>query len=103
MAELKKVKPEKQSSMAEMSKPVKIYPTFNLDSEDLPELADWKVGQKYMLEMQVEQMSMRQGKEWQGSSNDDKKVHATFKIMKVGVKKEDYQTEYARKRSGARA
>jgi hypothetical protein len=57
-----------------------------------------------MLEMQVEEMAARQGKEWQGSSNDDKKVHATFKILKVGVKKENYQDEYARRRSqGGRA
>lgn len=96
--ELNKVIPETMPSYKEDRK-TKIYPTFSLDSEDLPAVKDWKVGQKYMLEMEVEEISMRQGSEWQGADNKDKKVHATFKIMKVGVKDEAYEDEYARKRS----
>ncbi len=93
--------PEKMQSMtnAEVKK-AKIYPTFQMDSEDLPELKNWKVGEKYMLVMEVEQMAMRQGKEWQGSNEKDNKVYATFKVMKVGVEEKDFEREYANKRSG---
>lgn len=94
-----KVIPEKMPSFTEDRK-TKIYPTFSLDSEDLPELKDFKVGEKKVLVMEVEQMSMRQGKEWQGENNkDDKKVHATFKILRVGLEKETFENEYARRRS----
>lgn len=96
-----KVVPETQPSFNEMKK-VKIYPTFQIDDEDLPELKDWKVGEKYTLVMEVEQLSMRQGNEWQGSDTKDKKVHATFKIISVGVeepKEETYDEEYARRMS----
>ena len=102
MAEkLNKVIPETQKSFNEMRK-AKIYPTFQLDDEDLPELKDWKVGEKYTVIMEVEQLSMRQGSEWQGADTKDKKTYATFKILRVGVeeeKEEDYETEYANKRS----
>lgn len=101
MTKLNKVIPEKQQNFKEMEK-VKIYPTFQIDSEDLPELEDWKVGGKYTLVMEVEQMSMRQGSEWQGDKQD-KKIKATFKVLKVGVpeqEEESYEMEYGRKRSG---
>ena len=102
MAKLNKVIPEKQQSFKEMNK-VKIYPTFQLDDEDLPEIADWKVGGKYTLVMEVEQISMRQGSEWQGD-NKDNKIKASFKVLKVGVEEpedEGYEMEYAKKRSGS--
>lgn len=92
-----KVIPETMPSMKEDMKR-KIYPTFQIDDEDLPELKDWKVGEKYTLVMEVEQLSMRQGNEWQGSDSKDKKVHATFKILSVGVEEKPeptYEEEYA--------
>lgn len=92
--------PEKMPSMKEEMK-TKIYPTFQIDDEDLPELANWKIGDKKMLVLEVEEMGFRGGKEWQGSSQDSKKITATFKILKVGVKKEEFAEEYARKRSNA--
>lgn len=95
-----KVIPEKQPDWKEDRK-VKIYPTFQIDSEDLPELKNCSVGQKYPFVMEVEMMSMRQGKEWQGEGGNDKKIRASFKILKVGIEKEDFEKEYARKRSGA--
>jgi hypothetical protein len=103
MAEkLHKVVPEKQTSFKEEMKR-KIYPTFQIDDEDLPELKDWEVGGKYTLVMVVEQLSMRQGNEWQGADKKDKKIHATFKILEVGVEEpepETYGEEYARRMGG---
>ena len=92
--------PEKMPSFKEDQK-AKIYPTFTIDDEDLPELKNWKIGEKYVLVMEVEEMAMRAGKEWQGSMDNDKKTHATFKILKVGVKDEKFEDEYARRRSNA--
>jgi hypothetical protein len=85
------------------NKKTKYYPTFELDNEDLPDLKDFKVGEKRVLVLEVEQMSMRQGKEWQGEGDkeNDKKIKATFKILKVGVKDESFEDEYARKRAGS--
>jgi hypothetical protein len=58
-------------------------PTFSLDEKDLPELKSWKVGEKYMLEMEVEMVS--------ASKNEfGRSVHqARFKITKIGVEEED--------------
>lgn len=99
-----KVVPEKMNSLSmSEQKKVRIYPTFQIDDEDLPELKDWKVGEKYTLVMEVEQLSMRQGNEWQGSDSKDKKIHATFKILQVGVEdKPDltYEQEYAQRMGG---
>ena len=96
---MNKVIPETMPSLREDRK-TKIYPTFQLDDEDLPEIKDWKVGEKYMLCMEVEQLSMRQGNEWQGADSKDKKVHATFKIISVGVEETEempYEEEYAQR------
>jgi hypothetical protein len=96
-----KVKGEKMNCLAECDKNVRILPTIRLNDEDLPEIKDWKVGDKYTLVIDVEQTSMRQGNEWEGSTgNKDKRIHATFKITKVGVEEpaeEPYESEYARR------
>ena len=60
----------------------KMMPTVSLDADDLPEIKDWKVGGKYKLELEVEQVS---------ASKDDymmegEKKHpmtARFRIIKV--------------------
>lgn len=106
MAEkMKKVEGEKLNNFP-TDKQVKILPTFSLTDADLPDIKDWKVGDKYTLVMEVEQISMRQGSEWQGASDKDKKVHATFKILEVGVEEEEtddssdgYEAEYASRMS----
>ena len=102
---LNKVVPEKMDSMSIAdSKKVRIYPTFTIDEIDLPEIKDWEVGGKYNLIMQVEQLSMRKGSDWQGSTNpEDKKMHATFKIVAIGVEEPDdvpYGQEYAQRMGG---
>jgi len=101
--ELHKVIPDSFSPTQSASEGrVKIYPTFELDDEDLPSIRDWKVGERHLLVIEVEQMSMKQGKDWQGDKKkDEKKINATFKVLKVGVRREDYGEEYARRRSNA--
>lgn len=102
---LKKVKGEKYGLCNEKAmKNKRILPTISFTEEDLPEIKDWKVGDKYFLVMEVEQISLRQGSEWQGEEDDKaKETRATFKILSVGVNEgetESYEEEYARKRSG---
>lgn len=98
----------------EMStKKIKVYPTFRLGDDDLPNLKTMEVGKKYKIEMEVEVMSKEQGNSY-NQNETDKSIRATFKVMKVGCdmdgddKKEtkpttsgkDFEMEYAKKRSG---
>lgn len=101
-----KVIPETYDSMP--MKKVKIYPTFRLGDDDLPELKTMEVGKKYTLVIEVEVMSKSQGNEW-NQSEKDKSIRATFKALKVGCEDKetkptkaggDFEMEYAKKRSG---
>lgn len=99
-----KVKGETMGGMDFPSKKTRILPTVHLTDEDLPEIKDWKVGEKYTLVMEVEELSMRQGNEWQGADEKDKRIHATFKITSVGVEEEpesSYADDYAAGRIAA--
>jgi hypothetical protein len=62
-------------------------PTISLSSKDLPEIADWKVGNTYEIVLTVKQTELRQGSEYddwdEGESGNSKTTHARFKIMKV--------------------
>lgn len=92
-------------NMDVVGKNERILPTIRLTDKDLPEIKSWEVGNKYILIMEVEQIAMRQGEEWQGAG-DDKTKTATFKVLKVGVEETDdnpaetYEEDYAEKRSG---
>lgn len=110
MAEkMHKVVPETYPSMSE-SKKIKVYPTFRLGDDDLPELKDMEVGKKYTLVMEVEVKSKSQGSEW-SEAETDKQIRASFKVLKVGCEEKDekkkkpmsgkeFEMEYAKKRSG---
>lgn len=51
-------------------------PTFSLTDKDLPEIKEWKVGDKYRILLEVEQV---------GADKDefDKRLHARFRILKA--------------------
>jgi len=58
------------------------YPTtVRFDEDELPEVAKWKVGGKYKLTLEVEQISMSKGDEFE----DEKKpiIRASFKVLSV--------------------
>lgn len=86
-----KVIPETYDSMP--MKKIKIFPTFRLGDDDLPELKTMEVGKKYTLEMEVVVKSKAQGNEWGGEAETDKTIRATFKITKVGVDTGDDKKE----------
>ena len=104
-----KVVPETYPSMSE-SKKIKIYPTFRLGDDDLPDIKTMEVGKKYTLVMEVVVKHKAQGNEW--GNEDDKQIRSTLKIMKVGLEDDanedkkpttsgkDFEMEYAAKRSG---
>lgn len=75
---MKTLKPEAmETSMADHSY---MLPTFSLTEKDLPAIKDWKVGKKYKLEIEVEQISV--SKNEYGRSP----MTARFRIHKVGEK-----------------
>lgn len=89
------------------TKKIKIFPTFRLGDDDLPELKDMEVGKSYTLVMEVEVKSKSQGSEWSEGDTTDKTIRASFKVISVGCEVDDasgadYETTYAKKRSGAK-
>lgn len=106
MLKLNKVKGEMRRDFesADPKKMKKILPRVTIKGDDLPEIEDWKVGEKYMVVMEVEMVAMRKGKEYEFEPSDDKSTTGTFAIHALGEyeeKEEDSETEYARMRSGA--
>lgn len=86
---LKKIEPEKMEMGMEM-KGMRFLPTLYLDSKQVPEIADWKVGEEYMLVLKVKQTSKSENdKEKDGKVNS---VRAEFDILayKAG-EDEDYE------------
>lgn len=104
-AKLRKVKGEMRrdfSSKGEKMK--KILPRITLKGEDLPEMEDWQVGQKYMVTMEVEMVAIRKGQEYEFEPSDDKSTSGTFAIHAVGEaeeEEEDFQTTYGKTRAAA--
>lgn len=87
---LKKIKPKTHKQMEDSFEDRAIFPSLYLNSEQLSEIKDWKVGEEYMLVLKVKQTSM---------SERDDKISADFDILEVGVGemedsgKEDDETE----------
>lgn len=64
MLKLKKIpikKPENKSSMVEMSDydyQLSYHPNFSVNGKQIPEIKDWKVGEKYTIVIEVEMKRM---------------------------------------------
>lgn len=76
--ELKKVKGEKRGVAEE--DPKRELPRITFTVSDLPELKNWKVGGKYTLEVEVEQVAMSKN---EYGFEEEKELKATFKVTKV--------------------
>lgn len=59
----------------------KHFPTLSLDEKDLPAIKNWKVGGKYRITIDVEQVSATKGDDW--DDDDSKKLSARFKVLKA--------------------
>lgn len=78
---MKPVKGKKISTRAESVSPKRELPSFSLSEEDLPEIKNWKVGGKYRLLVEVEQVSLSKGDYYITENN--KKLHARFQVKKI--------------------
>jgi len=88
---LKPVKGKKTQMSADM--PKRELPNFSLSEDDLPEIKNWKVGGKYRLIIEVEQVSLSKG-DYYGST--DKKLQARFQVKKI-LADSDYLKEMKNK------
>lgn len=79
--ELKEVKGEKVGVAKPDSGPKRELPRITFTAKDLPEIKSWKVGGKYHLELEVEQVSM--SKNEYGFEEEKDELKSTFKVMKV--------------------
>ena len=62
----------------------KMMPTVSLDAGDLPEIKDWKVGGKYKLELEVEQVSASKD-DYMMEGDKKHPMTARFRIIKVNT------------------
>lgn len=59
--------------------------TISISSKQLPEVKNWKVGNKYTVELEIEQTGMRKGDEWERKESSEDVYYATFEINSVEV------------------
>lgn len=63
---------------------VKPVPSLHLNSDDLPAITSWKVGQTYKLQLEVKMTGLRQGSAYEMVDGpEDKKTQADFKVTSV--------------------
>lgn len=77
-------------------KPMKAPITFSLDEQELPDIKQWKVGGKYTITMEVEQISLDKGV---GLEEGKGPLQARFKVLSASTGKkaeesEDSEEEY---------
>jgi len=65
-----------------------LKPTFTLTEKELPEIKDWKVGKKYTITLDVEQVSAEKGDSY-FDEDSSKQLRARFKILKAYCEDED--------------
>lgn len=75
---------------------MKIPTTVSFNETELPEIKNWKVGGKYTIVMDVEQIQSEQG----GYMGDGKKMSARFKVLKATSEKEKVDDEKKEMKSG---
>ena len=67
--------------------------TFSLRESDLPELKDWKIGGKYTITMEVEQVSASKPESGKGEMDARFKILSVESEGKAEEKEEDYDEE----------
>lgn len=80
--ELKEVKGTKAPAVEKPAEPKRELPRVTFTAEDLPEIKEWKIGGKYHLELEVEEVAAE--KDRYGYEEDKQKpLTATFKVVAV--------------------
>lgn len=67
-----------------------MLPSFSMSAADLPAIKDWRIGQRYHLEMEVEMISASKDEYVKGSP-----MSARFKIHKIKDDKKSVKKRYA--------
>ncbi len=74
------------TKVVEVTKPMKMPPTLRLCEEDLPDIKDWKVGDKYTIILEVEQTGAHKGDMPMMEGENKQKLSAEFKVLKAYTK-----------------
>ena len=80
--ELKKVKGTKTPAVEKPAEPKRELPRVTFTAEDVPEIKDWKIGEKYYLELEVEQVAAEKDR-YGYEGEKEKPLTATFKVVAV--------------------
>ena len=80
--ELKKIKGTKMPAVEKPSEPKRELPRVTFTAEDVPEIKDWKIGGKYYLELEVEQVAAEKDR-YGYEGEKERPLTATFKVMAV--------------------
>ena len=72
-------KKSKKNQMNAIASPERMYPEIHVTSKDLPEIKDWKVGKKYNLMVEAEQVGLH--KDMYGDNKNE--VSARFRITSI--------------------
>lgn len=90
--ELKKVKGTKMTAAEKPAEPKRELPRVTFTSEDVPEVKDWKIGSKYYLELEVEQVAAEKDR-YGFEGEKEKPLTATFKVVAVKAIKHESHKE----------
>ncbi len=78
----------------------RMTPTLSLSEEDCPDIKDWKVGGKYKLELEVEQVSASKNEGMmEETANGKNKISARFKVLDVKIPGKKYKDKLEQKES----
>jgi hypothetical protein len=80
--ELKKVKGTKTPAVEKPAEPKRELPRVTFTAEDVPEIKDWKIGGKYYLELEVEQVAAEKDR-FGYEGEKESPLTATFKVVAV--------------------
>lgn len=80
--ELKEVKGTKTPAVEKQAEPKRELPRVTFTAADVPEIKDWKVGGKYYLELEVEQVAIEKDR-YGFEGEKEKPLTATFKVLAV--------------------
>lgn len=90
--ELKKVKGTKTLAAEKPSEPKRELPRVTFSAEDLPEIKDWKIGGKYYLELEVEEVAAEKDR-YGYEGEKERPLTATFKVVAVKAMKHESDKE----------
>lgn len=80
--ELKEVKGTKTPAVEKPAEPKRELPRVTFTAEDIPEIKDWKIGGKYYLELEVEQVAAEKDR-YGYEGEKERPLTATFKVVAV--------------------